>query len=78
MSQPYGATPGLAELNPIADGYLMLSAKGVREDFAQDLTAEEQSTMIATQAPTQSALSRNQDHESRLAHQAQLVCDRRP
>jgi pimeloyl-ACP methyl ester carboxylesterase len=56
MGQPYGATPGLAELRPIADGYLILTAKGVSDDFAQDLSAEEKSTMVATQAPTQSAI----------------------
>jgi pimeloyl-ACP methyl ester carboxylesterase len=56
MAQPFGATPGLAELRVIADGYLMLSAKGVAEDFAQDLSAEEKNTMVATQAPTQGAI----------------------
>jgi pimeloyl-ACP methyl ester carboxylesterase len=56
MGQPYGATPGLAELHPIADGYLVLSAKGIAEDFAQDLSTEEKNTMAATQAPTQGAI----------------------
>lgn len=56
MAQPYGPTPGLAELRPIGDGYLMLTAKGVSEDFAQDLSAEEKSTMVATQGPTQGAV----------------------
>jgi pimeloyl-ACP methyl ester carboxylesterase len=52
MAQPYGATPGIGELSPIADGYLMLTAKGVAEDFAQDLSTEEKNILAATQAPT--------------------------
>jgi pimeloyl-ACP methyl ester carboxylesterase len=56
MAQPFGATPGLGELRPLADGYLMLTAKGVSEDFAQDLSAEEKNIMAATQAPTQGAI----------------------
>jgi pimeloyl-ACP methyl ester carboxylesterase len=56
MAQPFGATPGLGELRPIEDGYLLLSAKGVAEDFAQDLSAEEKNTMFATQGATQGAV----------------------
>ena len=56
MGQPYGSTPGLAEVRTIADGYLVLTAKGVSEDFAQDLSAEEKNTMVATQGPTQGAI----------------------
>jgi pimeloyl-ACP methyl ester carboxylesterase len=56
MGQPYGATPGLAEVRTIADGYLVLTAKGVSEDFAQDLSPEEKNTMVATQGPTQGAI----------------------
>jgi pimeloyl-ACP methyl ester carboxylesterase len=55
QGKPYGQTPGVGELRPIADGYLMLTPKGVAEDFAQDLTAKEQLTLQATQAPTQGA-----------------------
>jgi pimeloyl-ACP methyl ester carboxylesterase len=56
MGQPYGTTPGLSEVRTIADGYLMLTAKGVSEDFAQDLSPEEKNTMVATQGPTQGAI----------------------
>jgi pimeloyl-ACP methyl ester carboxylesterase len=56
MGEPYGATPGLAELRTIADGYLVLTARGVSENFAQDLSAGEKNTMAATQAPTQGAI----------------------
>src|ERR1700678_3959968 len=55
MGKPYGATPGLGELRPIEDGFLVLTPKGIQEDFAPDLTPEEQLIMIATQAPTQGA-----------------------
>src|ERR1700721_4513946 len=55
MGKPYGPTPGVGELLPIEDGFLVLTPKGIHEDFAPDLTAEEQSIMIATQGPTQGA-----------------------
>jgi pimeloyl-ACP methyl ester carboxylesterase len=56
MAQPFGATPAFGEIRPIADGYLLLTAKGVAEDFAQDLSAAEKSTMAATQGMTQGAI----------------------
>jgi len=56
MSQPFGMTPGLGEIRPIAEGYLVLTPKGITEDFAQDLTSEEKNTMVSTQAVTPAAL----------------------
>jgi pimeloyl-ACP methyl ester carboxylesterase len=44
------------ELNPIEDGYLLLTAKGVSQFFAQDLTATETGVMAATQGATQGAI----------------------
>lgn len=55
MGKPYGPTPGVGELRPIADGFLVLSEKGVLEDFAPDLSSEEKMTLVATQTPTQGA-----------------------
>jgi pimeloyl-ACP methyl ester carboxylesterase len=55
QGKPYGPTPGLAELRPLADGFLVLTSKGVLEDFAPDLPLAERTTMIATQVPTQGA-----------------------
>jgi pimeloyl-ACP methyl ester carboxylesterase len=55
QGKPYGSTPGLAELRPIGDGFLVLTQKGIQEDFAPDLTTEEQMIMVATEVPTQSA-----------------------
>jgi pimeloyl-ACP methyl ester carboxylesterase len=56
LSKPYGPTPGIAEIRPIEDGFLVLTPKGVLEDFAPDVPLAERTIMIATQAPTQSAV----------------------
>ena len=55
LGKPYGPTPGVGELRPIEDGFLVLTPKGVLEDFAPDLALSERTTLIATQAPTQGA-----------------------
>jgi pimeloyl-ACP methyl ester carboxylesterase len=55
LAKPYGPTPGVTELRPIEDGFLVLTPKGVQEDFAPDLSLAEQTEMIATQAATQGA-----------------------
>jgi pimeloyl-ACP methyl ester carboxylesterase len=56
LAKPYGATPLFGELQPIEDGFLLLTAKGVMETFAQDLSLEEKNAIIATQAPIQGAI----------------------
>lgn len=43
--------PASDEVRPDAFGYLSMSPKGFKEDFAQDLTDAEKELMIATQAP---------------------------
>jgi len=55
MGKPYGPTPGVGELRPIEDGFLVLTQKGIAEDFAPDLTTQEQMILVATQGPTQGA-----------------------
>jgi pimeloyl-ACP methyl ester carboxylesterase len=40
------------EVKPIADGFLVLTKKGVIEDFAQDLSSAEKQVLFATQGPT--------------------------
>ncbi len=55
MGKAYPPSPVGPEVRPIADGYLLLSAKGINEDFAQDLSVEERNTMVATQGATQGA-----------------------
>ena len=56
MAKKYPTAPLFGELQPIEDGFLLLTAKGVKEDFAQDLPDEEQRLLLATQAATQAAL----------------------
>ena len=56
LAQGFPPTPLFGEIQPIADGYLLLTPKGVREDFAQDLTLAEQALVLATQGATQGAI----------------------
>lgn len=56
LAKPYGATPAFGEITPISDGFLLLTPKGVTEDFAQDLSTEDKNTLVATQAATQGAI----------------------
>ncbi len=56
LAKPYGPTPGVTELRPLADGFLVLSDKGVQEDFAQDVADPERKLLIATQVPTQGSV----------------------
>jgi pimeloyl-ACP methyl ester carboxylesterase len=44
-------TPIGAELRPDKSGFLILTPKGIAEDFAQDLSAKEIATLTATQVP---------------------------
>ena len=45
-------TPALQELRVDQLGFLKLTPKGIREDFAQDLSDYEQTVLTATQGPT--------------------------
>ncbi len=51
LAGSYPAPPGSAGIAKTADGYLYLPPKAVREDFAPDINAAEQSTLTATQGP---------------------------
>jgi pimeloyl-ACP methyl ester carboxylesterase len=55
LGKPYGATPGVTEMRPLGDGFLVLTPKGIMEDFAPDLTVAEKDILLATQTPTQGA-----------------------
>jgi pimeloyl-ACP methyl ester carboxylesterase len=47
------APPQVApEVRPIEDNFVVLTKKGVTEDFAQDLSSTEKQVLVATQAPT--------------------------
>jgi pimeloyl-ACP methyl ester carboxylesterase len=56
LAKPYGPTPGGAEIRPIEDGFLVVTPKGILEDFAQDLPLAEKTDLIATQGATQGAV----------------------
>jgi len=43
------------EVKPIEGGYLILTRKGITEDFAQDLSSTEKEVLAATEAPTSGA-----------------------
>ncbi len=55
LGKPYGPAPGVTELQPLAEGFLVLSKKGINEDFAPDLNSAERDLLLATQTPTQGA-----------------------
>lgn len=56
LAQKFPPTPLFGKLQPIEEGYLLLTPQGVIEDFAQDLSTEEKNVMVATQAATQGAI----------------------
>ncbi len=56
LAEPFGSTPAFGEIRPIADGFLLLTPKGVAECFAQDLSTQEKDTLFATQGATQGAI----------------------
>jgi len=49
--QPYPASPGSAEFRPDSSGFLSMTAKGINEHFAQDLSPKERNIIFATQGP---------------------------
>lgn len=53
LGKPYGPTPGVTELRPLGDGFVVLSPKGVQEDFCADLPPAEKDLLTATETPTQ-------------------------
>jgi pimeloyl-ACP methyl ester carboxylesterase len=56
LAKRFPPVPAFGEINPIEDGFLLLSPKGVAENFAQDLSPEEQSILAATQGATQGSI----------------------
>lgn len=51
LLQEVPATPIMNELRPDNAGFLKLTANGIAEDFAQQLTPKEQGTLFAAQGP---------------------------
>ncbi len=56
ISKPYPPTPIGAELRPDAQGFLLITPKGVAEDFAQDLSDREKQLITATQGATNASV----------------------
>jgi pimeloyl-ACP methyl ester carboxylesterase len=56
ISKDFPKPAGLDELRPQAEGFLLLSPKGMKEDFAQDLTASEKTLLVAIQRQTAGAI----------------------
>jgi len=52
MGQKYPAPPGSTTIQPIEDGFLLLTRKGVVENFGQDLSPDLQNLVFATQGAT--------------------------
>ena len=51
-AKDFAPAPVGPEVKPIEDGFLVLTKKGVIEDFAQDLSSAEKRVLFATQGPT--------------------------
>ena len=56
ISSGFPKPPGLDELRPLADGFLLLTAKGIEEDFAQDATPADKAILVAVQPQTAGAI----------------------
>ena len=55
LGKEFPPAPGGAEIRPDASGFLMMTPKGIEEDFAQDLPKTERKILAATQGPTNGA-----------------------
>ncbi len=56
LASRFPKMPAFGEIRPVDDGFLLLTAKGVAENFAQDLTPAEQHVLTVTQGATQGAI----------------------
>jgi pimeloyl-ACP methyl ester carboxylesterase len=56
LASNFPAAPLFADIQPIEDGFVLLTPKGLMESFAQDLSPSEKSIMVATQSATQGAV----------------------
>jgi pimeloyl-ACP methyl ester carboxylesterase len=56
LAQGFPPPPLFSEIQPIEDGYLLLTPKRVTESFPQDLSPEMKSLVLATQGATQGAI----------------------
>lgn len=56
LAAGYPATPVLSQLQPVGDGFVLLTAKGIHEDFAQDLPEIEREMVLSVQGATNAAV----------------------
>jgi len=56
VTKPFPPAPLGGEVRADAEGFLAVTAKGIAEDFAQDLPDKEKQLLTATQAPTAAAV----------------------
>ena len=56
ISQAFAKPAGADQLQPQPNGFLILSQKGIEEDFAQDLTPAEKAHLVAAQPKTSGAI----------------------
>jgi len=56
ISQAFAKPAGADQLQPQPGGFLLLSQKGIEEDFAQDLTSTEKAHLVAVQPKTSGAI----------------------
>jgi pimeloyl-ACP methyl ester carboxylesterase len=56
LGKEFPQPPGIGELRPQAAGFLLLTDKGIADDFAQDLSADEKGILVATQPPTPASI----------------------
>lgn len=52
LNRTVAATPESFEMRTDAAGFVKITAKGIMEDYAQDLSEPEQRNLVATQGPT--------------------------
>ena len=56
ISQAFAKPAGADQVQPQPNGFLLLSQKGIEEDFAQDLTPAEKAHLVAAQPKTSGAI----------------------
>jgi pimeloyl-ACP methyl ester carboxylesterase len=56
ISKSFPKPPGMDTLAPQADGFVLLTPQGIKENFAQDLTDSEKNILVAVQPYTAGAI----------------------
>ncbi len=56
VTKPFAPAPIGGEVSADAEGFLTVTAKGIAEDFAQDLSDKEKQLLTSTQGPTASSV----------------------